>query len=144
MRRSLLTLTLLVIASGALAHDSWISRGMFRDPETKDWCCGDNDCRPVDKTEIRESPSGCCGCAHGSRVAGGRGSVGGHEQVEESCGFKGNLESSKVADGWAGIDQCPQRCPTSTGVAVDEPWRSCRCDHVADVFEASPLNQQVI
>lgn len=33
-----------LMLSVAYAHDSWISRGGYRHPQTNEWCCGDNDC----------------------------------------------------------------------------------------------------
>jgi len=32
-----------IVAPLAEAHDSWISRGAYRNP-AGEWCCGDNDC----------------------------------------------------------------------------------------------------
>jgi hypothetical protein len=34
-------------ASAGYAHDSWISGGKFRNPNTGEWCCGKHDCFPV-------------------------------------------------------------------------------------------------
>jgi len=37
--------------SDALAHDSWISRGGYRNP-AGEWCCGDNDCQSTDQIAV--------------------------------------------------------------------------------------------
>lgn len=45
MTRSL-ALALVLLASQALAHDEWISRGGHRGvgPNAGEWCCGEGDC----------------------------------------------------------------------------------------------------
>ena len=40
-----------VQASLAVAHDSWINRGGFRNP-AGEWCCGDNDCESPDRVSV--------------------------------------------------------------------------------------------
>jgi hypothetical protein len=35
----------------ALAHDSWINRGGYRNP-AGEWCCGDNDCQSTDQIAV--------------------------------------------------------------------------------------------
>jgi hypothetical protein len=42
--------TLAPISPGA-AHDSWISRGAYRNP-VGEWCCGDNDCESPDRVAV--------------------------------------------------------------------------------------------
>jgi hypothetical protein len=39
----------LLLDSGALAHDSWISRGTLRNG-AGEWCCGDGDCPALNYT----------------------------------------------------------------------------------------------
>ena len=40
------------------AHDSWISRGKFRNPETGEWCCGKHDCFAIPASMVRISATG--------------------------------------------------------------------------------------
>ncbi len=47
--RSLLVLFLALFASAALAHDSWISRGSYKNP-AGEWCCGEGDCKSYERT----------------------------------------------------------------------------------------------
>jgi hypothetical protein len=55
--RSLLVLVpSLLLATTALAHDSWISRGALRNG-AGEWCCGDGDCPALNYTP-RVTPSG--------------------------------------------------------------------------------------
>jgi hypothetical protein len=46
---SLLLAQSLLLDSGALAHDSWISRGALRNG-AGEWCCGDGDCPALNYT----------------------------------------------------------------------------------------------
>ena len=46
-------LTLFVSAPSVLAHDSWISRHQYSDPESRDWCCDEHDCFPLDDADVR-------------------------------------------------------------------------------------------
>jgi hypothetical protein len=46
---SLLLAQCLLLDSGALAHDSWISRGGLRNT-AGEWCCGDGDCPALNYT----------------------------------------------------------------------------------------------
>jgi hypothetical protein len=39
-----------IAAPLAHAHDSWISAGAFRSPITREFCCGDLDCKPLNYT----------------------------------------------------------------------------------------------
>lgn len=39
---------LALCASSAAAHDSWISRGQFKNA-VGEWCCGDNDCNAPER-----------------------------------------------------------------------------------------------
>lgn len=41
-----------------LAHDSWISRGAFRNPQTGEWCCGKHDCFAVPSSMVGISKGG--------------------------------------------------------------------------------------
>jgi hypothetical protein len=42
----------------AFAHDSWISRGKFRSPDTGELCCGDYDCFAIPASKVTLGPSG--------------------------------------------------------------------------------------
>ena len=53
---SLLIAQAFLFDSGALAHDSWISRGALRNG-AGEWCCGDGDCPALNYTP-RVTPSG--------------------------------------------------------------------------------------
>lgn len=44
--RPVLVLLLTLFAFAALAHDSWISRGQYKNP-AGEWCCGEGDCFQV-------------------------------------------------------------------------------------------------
>jgi hypothetical protein len=57
LARRLLAGAVLVIASDALAHDSWISRGGLRNP-AGEWCCGEGDCFVVPNAQVSVSPAG--------------------------------------------------------------------------------------
>lgn len=39
------------------AHDSWISRGGYRNA-AGEWCCGDNDCVALSKDDVIAGPNG--------------------------------------------------------------------------------------
>jgi hypothetical protein len=45
------------IASQALAHDSWISRGAHRNG-AGEWCCGEGDCFVVPGNQVNVTPAG--------------------------------------------------------------------------------------
>ena len=47
----------LFVASDALAHDSWISRGGLRNP-AGEWCCGEGDCFVVPNAQVSVSQAG--------------------------------------------------------------------------------------
>jgi hypothetical protein len=57
LARRLLAGAVLVIASDALAHDSWISRGGLRNP-AGEWCCGEGDCFVVPNAQVSISTAG--------------------------------------------------------------------------------------
>ena len=57
LARRLLAGAALVIASDALAHDSWISRGGLRNP-AGEWCCGEGDCFVVPNAQVSVSTAG--------------------------------------------------------------------------------------
>jgi len=46
------------IASQTVAHDSWISRGAFRNPVNNEWCCGEGDCFVVPGNQVHVTPAG--------------------------------------------------------------------------------------
>ena len=39
---------ILLFASSAFAHDSWISKGGYKNG-VGEWCCGDNDCKSPER-----------------------------------------------------------------------------------------------
>ena len=45
------------VASQALAHDSWISRGGHRNL-AGEWCCGEGDCFVVPGNQVHVTPAG--------------------------------------------------------------------------------------
>lgn len=51
-------LVLLTITLPALAHDSWISRGGYRNPINGEWCCGDHDCVVLPPEAVRQVAGG--------------------------------------------------------------------------------------
>ncbi len=56
----LLVYLLLLIASPALAHDAeqWIADKHLRDPVSKGFCCGPQDCRVLEDNEVKEVTGG--------------------------------------------------------------------------------------
>ena len=46
-----------IIASEALAHDSWISRGALRNA-AGEWCCGEGDCFVIPSEQVHVAASG--------------------------------------------------------------------------------------
>jgi hypothetical protein len=57
LARWLLAGAVLFVASDALAHDSWISRGGLRNP-AGEWCCGEGDCFVVPNAQVSVSQAG--------------------------------------------------------------------------------------
>ena len=55
--RPLLVIPSLLVASLALAHDSWISRGALRNA-AGEWCCGEGDCSIVPSEQFHIAVSG--------------------------------------------------------------------------------------
>jgi hypothetical protein len=51
-----LLVPVLALASVAFAHDSWISRGGFKNP-AGEWCCGDNDCFAIPADSVHYGPA---------------------------------------------------------------------------------------
>jgi len=51
LARSLLVASLLLPATAAFAHDSWISRGGHRNT-AGEWCCGEGDCFVVPNQSV--------------------------------------------------------------------------------------------
>ena len=49
--RALLVFVPMVVTSAALAHDTWISRGSYKNP-AGEWCCGANDCGIVSANSV--------------------------------------------------------------------------------------------
>ena len=57
LARPLLVIPALLVASLALAHDSWISRGALRNA-AGEWCCGEGDCFTIPAEEVNVSANG--------------------------------------------------------------------------------------
>jgi len=57
LARLIAVFALLSLASQALAHDSWISRGALRN-SAGEWCCGEGDCFVVPRKEVAMSSAG--------------------------------------------------------------------------------------
>ena len=57
LARWLVASAVLFVASDALAHDSWISRGGLRNP-AGEWCCGEGDCFVVPNAQVSVSQAG--------------------------------------------------------------------------------------
>ena len=54
---SLLVLVLSLFSYAALAHDSWISKGGFKNP-AGEWCCGAEDCGVVSPSAVKAGMGG--------------------------------------------------------------------------------------
>ena len=57
LARPLLVFPSLLIASLALAHDSWISRGALRNA-AGEWCCGEGDCFEIPSEQVHIAANG--------------------------------------------------------------------------------------
>jgi hypothetical protein len=57
MRRILVALVMVLLASSGLAHDSWISSGNYKNA-AGEWCCGDGDCFVIPESEVRGTAQG--------------------------------------------------------------------------------------
>jgi hypothetical protein len=57
LARWLVASAVFFVASDALAHDSWISRGGLRNP-AGEWCCGEGDCFVVPNAQVSVSQAG--------------------------------------------------------------------------------------
>ena len=55
--RSLLVLVLSLFSVAALAHDTWISRGTYKNP-AGEWCCGADDCGVVSRDAVKAGTGG--------------------------------------------------------------------------------------
>jgi hypothetical protein len=51
-------LALFLFSQAVIAHDSWISRHQFYDPNSGAWCCDEHDCAALDEIEVRETGNG--------------------------------------------------------------------------------------
>jgi hypothetical protein len=51
-RLALVVAALVAVVSDALAHDTWINRGGYRNP-AGEWCCGVGDCFVVPSEEVK-------------------------------------------------------------------------------------------
>lgn len=56
-RYFLFVLPLTVGGVVASAHDSWISRGAYRNG-AGEWCCGDNDCAVIPPNQVKTNTTG--------------------------------------------------------------------------------------
>ncbi len=57
LARLLVVSSVLVTATHALAHDSWISRGALRNA-AGEWCCGEGDCFVIPSTAVASTAAG--------------------------------------------------------------------------------------
>jgi len=51
-------LALFLSTPGAFAHDHWISRQQYADPESRALCCNEHDCFPLADEDVRASAKG--------------------------------------------------------------------------------------
>ena len=54
---SLLVLVPSLLGSAALAHDTWINRGSYKNP-AGEWCCGAEDCGVVSRDAVKAGTGG--------------------------------------------------------------------------------------
>jgi hypothetical protein len=94
--RVLLALLPTLIASGALAHDAWISRGHYRNP-AGEWCCGAEDCGVVASNAVTPEKGGYSlrgDVTYGAAVTGSPADgPTWHEQVNEMVPYSQSLPS---------------------------------------------------
>ena len=57
LTRFLLVLAVSLSSSVALAHDIWISKGIYRNP-AGEWCCGAEDCGVVSRDAVKATKDG--------------------------------------------------------------------------------------
>jgi len=55
--RGLLVVVPMLLSGAAFAHDTWISRGAYRNP-AGEWCCGANDCGIVSSNAVKAITGG--------------------------------------------------------------------------------------
>ena len=55
--RSMLVVVLSLFSFAALAHDTWISRGTYKNP-AGEWCCGADDCGVVSPEAVKAISGG--------------------------------------------------------------------------------------
>jgi hypothetical protein len=55
--RALLVLVLSLVSFAAFAHDTWISRGSYKNP-AGEWCCGAEDCGVVSPSAVKAGIGG--------------------------------------------------------------------------------------
>src|SRR4051812_3099913 len=58
MRIASLSLALIAFPHIAMAHDNWISRNKFHDPQSGEWCCSEHDCTALDDVRIQHQADG--------------------------------------------------------------------------------------
>jgi len=51
-------LALTLLSSSAFAHDFWINHGNYTSPTDGVHCCGDNDCRALEPSDVKITPKG--------------------------------------------------------------------------------------
>ncbi len=64
---------LFALSGSAFAHDLWINHGGYKNPQTKEWCCGTEDCGIVDKGAVHAKIGGYSiigGVTYGAEVTG--------------------------------------------------------------------------
>jgi hypothetical protein len=57
LRLALVFASFLLIAADTTAHDSWISRGGFRN-HAGEWCCGEGDCFVIPQHQVDRTDDG--------------------------------------------------------------------------------------
>lgn len=50
--------TSLLMSGSALSHDHWINDKHLSDPISRQWCCNEEDCQPVEAGGVREQGGG--------------------------------------------------------------------------------------
>jgi len=94
--RALLVFVPLVVTTAALAHDTWISRGSYKNPAVE-WCCGVGDCGVVSPNSVTAIKGGYSlrgDVVYGSEATGNASDgPGWREQINEVVPYSQSLPS---------------------------------------------------
>jgi hypothetical protein len=94
--RALLVFVPLVVTTAALAHDTWISRGSYKNP-AGEWCCGVGDCGVVSPNSVTAIKGGYSlrgDVVYGSEATGNASDgPGWREQINEVVPYSQSLPS---------------------------------------------------